>query len=105
MSTFNELGIKYHNTYTQLLTIQNEIINKCTIKFNKLDKDNSGYISIGEYLNSFFEKNKDTDYNITRDLLDNKLHIFENADTNKDGYVSLEEAINLQFYIMNIKKI
>ena len=71
-------------------------------EFDKLDTNNSGYITIGEYLNNFFIKNNDMEYNELRNKLNKKITIFENVDINDDKKISLEEVIEYQYKIMNI---
>ena len=102
MSSFNEIRNEYKMLKNKLDDLDNILRNKCKEEFDKLDTNNSGYISIGEYLYNFFIKNNDIDYNELRTKLDKKIAIFEIADKNNDKQISLEEVIEYQYKIMNI---
>lgn len=102
MSSFNEIRNEYKMLKNKLDDLDNILRNKCKDEFDKLDTNNSGYISIGEYLYNFFIKNNDIDYNELRTKLDKKIAIFEIADKNNDKQISLEEVIEYQYKIMNI---
>jgi len=102
MSTFNELRNEYKNVTNKLNELDIQLRKKCKEEFDKLDTNNSGYISIGEYLYNFFIKNNDMEYNELRNKLNKKLTIFKNVDINDDRKISLKEVIEYQYKIMNI---
>ena len=84
---------KFHN-------LDKELRDKCTKTFKQLDKNNNGYISLGEFLDNFFEKSKKMDYDELRKKLDKLLILYNKVDKNNDKLISLDEVIQLQYELI-----
>lgn len=97
MYNLQELRDQYRRTADRLIKLEQIIKETSVQKFKIHDKNDTGYISMGEYLRNFFDCETDSnDYYKIREMLEQKLNKFDNIDTNKDGLLSLKECIDFQ---------
>lgn len=92
-----DLRCQYRRTADRLIALEDQIKKTSEQKFRQHDKDNTGYISMGEYLRHFFEcETESRDYFEIREQLEKKVTKFDNIDANKDGLLSLKECVDFQ---------
>lgn len=97
MYNLQELRSEYKTTSDKLIELEHLIIKTSEEKFKLLDKNNSGFISMGEYLKHFFEcETNSRDYYEIREMLEKKLNRFDYIDSNKDGLLSMKECVDFQ---------
>lgn len=96
MSSLAKLRHEYQQTHERLEAIKEEIVQECTAKFATRDKDNSNTISVGEFLEYFFDKTDGMNYSTIRKLLDERMDRFKEIDTDHNGSLTLEEVIDFQ---------
>lgn len=104
MSSLATLREAYQQTAKHLQTIKDQIIKDCEAKFGTRDKDKSNTISVGEFLEYFFDKTDGMDYFTVRKLLDERMERFKEIDKDHNGSLTLDEVIAFQLGMLDPKQ-
>ena len=97
MYNLQDLRCEYRKTADKLIELENLIKETSIVKFKIHDKNNSGFISMAEYLKYFFECEVESrTYYEIREILEKKLNRFDDIDANKDGLLSMKECVDFQ---------
>ena len=97
MTNLKHLCQEYKEALNNLNVAKQMLENECRVQFDKCDKNESGSISVGEYLSTLFESLNEMDYNSLRKALDEQMDQFKNIDHDGDGLLTFEELLQFQY--------
>ena len=97
MKSLQELRSDYENALKEVFVKKRQFEEECKRQFDICDKNNSGSISIGEYLDTFFNNTSNNDYETLRSKLDAQIDKFKIIDKDLDGTLTFPEILKFQY--------
>jgi len=97
MANLKQLHKVYQNALDGLKLARSNFENECREQFDRCDKNDSGSISVGEFLNNYLNEMKDKDYETMRRILDDRMDQFKKIDEDGDGTLTFEEVLQFMY--------